>query len=98
MGGSIKKAQVGHVIISVAKTLQQKEMNLATIAITKSRVGKDGVIFENCKFNNELFEIDTESSVTFLGFEEKKEEKNRDRIKELMEKRKERVQQPNNFN
>ena len=98
MGGSIKKAQVGHVIISVAKTLQQKEMNLATIAITKSRVGKDGVIFENCKFNNELLEIDTESSVTFLGFEEKKEEKNRDRIKELMEKRKERVQQPNNFN
>jgi hypothetical protein len=72
-------------------------MNLATIAITKSRVGKDGVIFENCKFNNELLEIDTESSVTFLGFEEKKEEKNRDRIKELMEKRKERVQ-PNNFN
>jgi hypothetical protein len=98
MGGSIKKAQVGHVIISVAKTLQQKEMNLATIAITKSRVGKDGVIFENCKFNNELLEIDTESSVTFLGFEEKKEEKNRDRIKELMDKRKERVQQPNNFN
>ena len=72
-------------------------MNLETIAITKSRVGKDGVIFENCKFNNELLEIDTESSVTFLGFEEKKEEKNRDRIKELMEKRKERVQ-PNNFN
>jgi hypothetical protein len=72
-------------------------MNLATIAITKSRVGKDGVIFENCKFNNELLEIDTESSVTFLGFEEKKEEKNRDRIKELMEKRKERAQ-PNNFN
>ena len=90
MGGSIKKAQVGHVIISVAKTLQQKEMNLATIAITKSRVGKDGVVFENCKFNNELLDIDTESSVTFLGFEEKKEEKNRDRIKELMEKRKQR--------
>ena len=38
MGGSIKKAQVGHVIISVAKTLQQKELKLATIAITKSRI------------------------------------------------------------
>jgi hypothetical protein len=76
MGGSIKKAQVGHVIITVAKTLQQKEMNLATIAITKSRLGKDGVVFENCKFNNELLEIDTDSSVTFLGFEEQKEEKN----------------------
>jgi replicative DNA helicase len=93
MGGSIKKAQVGHVIISVAKTLQQKEMNLATIAITKSRLGKDGVVFENCKFNNELLEIDTESSVTFLGFEEQQEERKRDRVKELLEKRKERESQ-----
>jgi replicative DNA helicase len=88
MGGSIKKAQVGHVIITVAKSLQQKEMNLATIAITKSRLGKDGVVFENCKFNNELLEIDTESSVTFLGFEGQQEERKRDRVKELMEKRK----------
>jgi replicative DNA helicase len=93
MGGSIKKAQVGHVIISVAKTLQQKEMNLATIAITKSRIGKDGVVFENCKFNNELIEIDTETSVTFLGFEEQQEERKRDRVKELLEKRKQREQQ-----
>ena len=89
MGGSIKKAQVGHVIISVAKSLQQKEMNLATIAITKSRIGKDGVVFENCKFDNELLEIDTEQSITFLGLEEQKEEKNRKRVKELFERRKE---------
>ena len=93
MGGSIKKAQVGHVIISVAKTLQQKEMGLATIAITKSRLGQDGVVFENCKFNNELLEIDTESSVTFLGFEEQQEDRKRDRVKELLEKRKQREQQ-----
>ena len=72
MGGSIKKAQVGHVIISVAKTLQQKEMKLATIAITKSRIGDDGIVFENCKFDNGMLEIDTESSVTFLGLEEQK--------------------------
>jgi replicative DNA helicase len=93
MGGSIKKAQVGHVIISVAKTLQQKEMKLATIAITKSRLGQDGIVFENCKFDNELLVIDTESSVTFLGFEEQQEEKKKDRIKELFEKRKQREQQ-----
>lgn len=90
MGGSIKKAQVGHVIISVAKSLQQKEMNLATIAITKSRIGKDGIVFENCKFDNEMLEIDTDSSVTFLGLEEQKEEKNKVRIKELLERRKQR--------
>ena len=89
MGGSIKKAQVGHVIISVAKTLQQKEMKLATIAITKSRIGDDGVVFENCKFDNGMLEIDTETSVTFLGLEEQQEERNRQRIKDLMERRKE---------
>jgi len=96
MGGSIKKAQVGHVIISIAKTLQQKEMNLATIAITKSRLGKDGVVFENCKFNNELLEIDIDTSVTFLGFEEQQEERKKDRVKELMEKRKQREQNTQN--
>ncbi len=88
MGGSIKKAQVGHVIISVAKTLQQKEMKLATIAITKSRIGDDGVVFENCKFDNAMIEIDTESSMTFLGLEEQKEERQRQRVRELLEKRK----------
>jgi len=88
MGGSIKKAQVGHVIVSIAKSLQQKEMNLATIAITKSRIGKDGIVFENCKFDNEMLVIDTEQSVTFLGLEEQKEEKNKQRIKELLERRK----------
>jgi len=93
MGGSIKKAQVGHVIISVAKSLQQKEMKLATIAITKSRIGDDGVVFENCKFDNGMLDIDTESSVTFLGLEEQTEERNRQRIKDLIDKRKEREKQ-----
>jgi replicative DNA helicase len=92
MGGSIKKAQVGHVIISVAKSLQQKEMKLATIAITKSRIGDDGVVFENCKFDNGMLEIDTESSMTFLGVEEQKEERQRQRVKELMDKRKQKEQ------
>jgi len=63
-------------------------MNLATIAITKSRIGKDGVVFENCKFDNEMLVIDTEQSVTFLGLEEQKEENNRKRIKELLDRKK----------
>ena len=92
MGGSIKKAQVGHVIISVAKSLQQKEMKLATIAITKSRIGDDGVVFENCKFDNGMLDIDTDSSVTFLGLEEQNEEKQRNKVRELLDKRKEREQ------
>jgi hypothetical protein len=86
---------VGHVIITVAKTLQQKEMKLATIAITKSRIGDDGVVFENCKFDNGMIEIDTESTTTFLGIEEQKEERQRQRVKELLEKRKERENKNN---
>jgi replicative DNA helicase len=93
MGGSIKKAQVGHVIISVAKTLQKKELKLATIAITKSRIGDDGIVFENCKFDNAMIDIDTESTTTFLGLEDQKEERQRQRVKELLEKRKEREKQ-----
>jgi replicative DNA helicase len=96
MGGSIKKAQVGHVIISVAKTLQQKEMKLATIAITKSRIGDDGVVFENCKFDNAMIDIDTESTTTFLGIEEQKEERQRQRVKELLAKRQQRQENQSN--
>jgi hypothetical protein len=80
----------------VAKTLQQKEMKLATIAITKSRVGDDGVVFENCKFDNAMLDIDTDSSMTFLGLEEQKEEKQRARVKELLEKRQQRQKDETN--
>jgi len=76
MGGSIKKAQVGHVIISIAKSLEQKDQKLATIAITKSRIGSDGVVFANCKFDNEMLIIDTEESKTLLGHEKEVEEIN----------------------
>ena len=91
MGGSIKKAQVGHVIITVAKTLQQKEMGLATIAITKSRVGKDGIVFENCTFNNETLEIDTEQAQTLLDLEHQREERNAERVRHALERRRQTI-------
>jgi len=85
MGGSIKKAQIGHFIMSIARTLPQKESNRATIAVLKSRFGKDGVIFEDCTFDNGRVYIDTETSDTFLGYEKKvevrKEENARERLK-----------------
>jgi replicative DNA helicase len=72
MGGSIKKAQIAHVILSIGKTLEQKEHNLATLTLLKSRIGKDGVIFQNCTFNNEYLIIDTDAQSTLLGHEEQK--------------------------
>jgi len=89
MGGSIKKAQVGHVIITIAKSLQQKELGLATMALVKSRIGKDGVVFENCIFNNDTMEISTDQSTTLLGYEkdaeEAEEEERNKRVKQLMD-------------
>ena len=91
MGGSIKKAQIGHFIMSIARTLPQKEGNRATIAVLKSRFGKDGVIFEDCTFDNGRVFIDTETSDTFLGYErkveERKEESTRERLKKVKERR-----------
>jgi hypothetical protein len=50
-------------------------------------------VFENFKFDNSMLEIDTDNSVTFLGLEEGKEEKNRQRVKDLLEKRRQRQQE-----
>jgi len=91
MGGSIKKAQIGHVIISIGKTLEQKEHNLATLTLLKSRIGKDGVVFQNCKFDNQFLLIDTESQNTLLGHEEQKVQNNQNRAKEAFLKRQEMV-------
>jgi replicative DNA helicase len=89
MGGSIKKAQIGHFIMSIAKTLPQKEQGRATIAILKSRFGKDGVIFENCVFDNGTVTIDTEASESFLGYEKKTEEAKEDKARERIRRARE---------
>jgi replicative DNA helicase len=89
MGGSIKKAQIAHVILSIGKTLEQKEHNLATLTLLKSRIGKDGVVFQNCKFNNEYLVIDTESQNTLLGHEEQKTVNNANRAADAFKKRQE---------
>ena len=89
MGGSIKKAQIAHVILSIGKTLEQKEHNLATLTLLKSRIGRDGVVFQNCKFNNEFLFIDTETQNTLLGHEEQKVQINANRAAEAFKRRQE---------
>ncbi len=56
-GGSIKRLQKAHFFMSVAKTSDQKEANLANISIIKARFAKDGQLFEDCIFNNDTMEI-----------------------------------------
>lgn len=75
MGGSLKKAQIAHFIMSIGKTLEQKEAKVATISILKNRLGADGMVFPNCKFDNGLLLIDTNDRITENGFEANSEQK-----------------------
>jgi replicative DNA helicase len=93
MGGSIGKAQVAHVIISVAKSLEQKDQKLANIAIVKSRIGDDGKVFSNCKFDNAMLEIDTAEQTTFIGHDENKIQSEKQRINDLLDRRKSRLEE-----
>jgi hypothetical protein len=93
MGGSIKKAQIAHVIISIAKTLEQKEHNLATLSLLKSRIGQDGIIFQNCKFDNKMLIIDTDTQNTLLGHEEQKTQDRANRAVEAFRARQQRENQ-----
>ena len=56
-GGSIKRIQKAHFFMSVAKTPEQKEGNLANIRIIKARFAQDGQTFRDCIFNNDTMEI-----------------------------------------
>jgi hypothetical protein len=97
IGGSIKKGQIGHFILSVAKTLEQKESGRATLAILKSRFGKDGIIMEDILFDNGTLKIDTEDSsdVSFLSFEKNEEKKKSDTVIEALRKKDERMKSKN---
>ena len=68
IGGNIKKAQVAHLIISIAKTLSQRDQKVATIAVLKSRFGGDGAIYENCPFDNGKMHVNTTVKQNFNAF------------------------------
>ncbi|MFW6377073.1 MAG: DnaB-like helicase C-terminal domain-containing protein [bacterium] len=61
-GGSIKRIQKAHFFMSVAKTPEQKEANLANIRIIKARFAQDGQTFKDCIFNNDTMQISIEDT------------------------------------
>jgi hypothetical protein len=75
MGGSIKKGQIGHFIVSIAKNLDQKEAGTATMAVLKSRFGRDGLIFKDIRFDNARIQIDLGNSTGARTYSEQKEDK-----------------------
>lgn len=65
MGGSIKKGQIAQVILTVAKTPEQKKANKATISLQKNRGGKDTINLEGVNFNNGTCIIDCSEVIEF---------------------------------
>lgn len=58
-GGSVKKTQIGHIVIQLAQTQQQKEEHRLSIFIGKLRGVKIGrTSFPNVKFNNGTCKFD----------------------------------------
>ena len=98
-GGSFKKIQIAHIVVSIARTVDDIENNKATIAILKNRAGKAGKIFQNVYFNNGTCIIDTSEAEEFNGISSYDEHKNDEKfemqkaiynsIKKRQEKKKE---------
>lgn len=59
-GGSFKKIQIAHIVMSIARSMEDIEANRATIAILKNRAGKSGKVFNNVEFNNGTCRISTD--------------------------------------
>ena len=86
LGGSIKKGQIAHFLVSIAKSLEQKETGRANMAILKSRFGIDGIIFPDILFDNARIQIDVDSGSGQTVSESKshKETDNGNRMIEVM--------------
>ena len=59
-GGSFKKIQIAHIVMTIARTVEDIENNIATVAILKNRAGQSGKIFNNVEFNNGTCRISTD--------------------------------------
>ena len=76
-GGSFKKIQIGHIVISIARSLDDIEANIATFCVLKNRAGKSGRIFSNVYMNNGTCIIDSANAdeySTLASFDDQKDQ------------------------
>ncbi len=82
-GGSIKRVQKSHFVMSIAKPNELDDTYLANIKILKARFAKAGQTFEEVIFNNDTLEIRSVDS----GYKKKKKNDNEpEKAIELTEK------------
>lgn len=77
-GGSFKKIQIAHIVISIARSNEDIAENKATIAILKNRAGAAGKVFNSATFNNGTCTINTDNCDdgidSMFSFEKKQQE------------------------
>jgi replicative DNA helicase len=62
VGGAKEKTQIPGIIITIARTLEQQNKKIATIAITKNRFGPSGQVWNNVIFDNATCTISTDEA------------------------------------
>lgn len=60
-GGAVKKIQIAHIIMSIARSMEDIDNNIATLALLKNRAGKSGKVWNNVEFNNGTCRISTDN-------------------------------------
>lgn len=70
-GGSIIKVQAAHVVISIARSLEDIDNSRATLAVLKNRSGKSGTVFHNIRFDNGTSTISCDEVEEFDNSEKK---------------------------
>lgn len=82
-GGSFKKIQIGHIIMSIARTMDDIAKCLATIAILKNRAGSAGKVFNKVEFNNGTCRISTDNVDEYDSMSEFNHNRTENQTKEI---------------
>lgn len=86
-GGSIKKIQIGHIVMSIARTMEDIAKCLATIAILKNRAGKAGDVLTGVEFNNGTCRISTDNATEYsntISFNDSKKDERLDLQRDIV--------------
>lgn len=76
-GGSFKKIQIAHIVMSIARSQDDIRNSKATIAVLKNRAGKSGEVFHNVNFNNGTCRIECDDVEVYkdtIAFQDKQQQ------------------------
>ena len=79
-GGSYKKVQIAHVVVSIARSMEDIKNNKATLALLKNRAGGSGAVWTGVDFNNGTCTISTDNVDDFDDLFDYKKKKDKEEL------------------